>query len=124
VRFRRFAAIGEFPLAFPEDLMAVRQLAWQLRNIVLLFAALGLSIPATQGQQALRVNSPESAQAAAAIRELEKPLGGHIPIIAMTAHALKGFRKRCLEVGMDAYVTKPVNGQDLYKTLESLAATC
>ncbi len=47
-------------------------------------------------------------EATAAIREKEKASGGHIPIIAVTAHALKGDRERCLENGMDGYISKPV----------------
>jgi len=47
-------------------------------------------------------------EATAAIREKEKTSGGHIPIIAVTAHALKGDRERCLECGMDGYISKPV----------------
>ena len=47
-------------------------------------------------------------EATTAIREWEAKNGGHIPIIAMTAHAMAGDRERCLDAGMDEYVTKPV----------------
>jgi signal transduction histidine kinase/CheY-like chemotaxis protein len=48
-------------------------------------------------------------EATAAIREKERTLGGHIPIIAMTAHALKEDEDRCLDAGMDAYISKPID---------------
>jgi CheY-like chemotaxis protein len=47
------------------------------------------------------------------IRELECSRGGHIPIIALTAHALDADRRQCFEAGADAYVTKPVRVEDL-----------
>jgi CheY-like chemotaxis protein/HPt (histidine-containing phosphotransfer) domain-containing protein len=59
-------------------------------------------------------------QATAAIREKEKETGNHIPIIAMTAYALKGDRERCLAGGMDGYIAKPIEPCALFATIESL----
>lgn len=52
------------------------------------------------------------------IRKYEQEKDEHIPIIAMTAHAMKGDRERCLEAGMDGYVSKPVRARDLYQMIE------
>ena len=57
-------------------------------------------------------------EATTAIREKERSRGGHIPIVAMTAHALKEDEQRCLDSGMDAYVSKPI---DFQKTLRVIA---
>ena len=59
-------------------------------------------------------------EATAAVRARERVQGGHLPIVALTAHAMKGDRERCLEAGMDAYVAKPVNAEELFATLERL----
>ena len=59
-------------------------------------------------------------EATTAIREKEKSTGVHIPIIAMTAHALKGDEERCLSVGMDAYISKPIRTNELFATIERL----
>ena len=59
-------------------------------------------------------------QATAIIREKEKVSGKHIPIIAMTAYAMKGDRERCLAAGMDGYVPKPIRHQDLFDTIQAL----
>jgi two-component system sensor histidine kinase/response regulator len=61
--------------------------------------------------------------ATAAIRAREKSSGGHIPIVAMTAHAMEGDRDRCLKAGMDGYVTKPVEADRLVESVESAAGT-
>jgi two-component system sensor histidine kinase/response regulator len=56
-------------------------------------------------------------EATHAIRERERDTGGHIPIVAMTAHAMKGDRERCLEGGMDDYVSKPLQVEKLLAAL-------
>jgi two-component system sensor histidine kinase/response regulator len=57
-------------------------------------------------------------EATAAIRESEKLTGGHIPIVAMTAHALVGDQERCIASGMDGYVSKPIRTSELFATIE------
>jgi CheY-like chemotaxis protein len=57
--------------------------------------------------------------ATAAIRAKEKHTGQHIPIIAMTAHAMKGDEERCLESGMDGYVAKPIRPAALFAAIEA-----
>jgi CheY-like chemotaxis protein len=59
-------------------------------------------------------------EATAAIREIEKSEAAHIPIIAMTAHAMKGDRERCLAAGMDGYISKPFQIDELMKEIERL----
>jgi CheY-like chemotaxis protein len=59
-------------------------------------------------------------EATAVIRVKERQTGKHVPIIAMTAHAMKGDRERCLEAGMDGYVSKPIRAQQLFETLRSV----
>jgi len=56
----------------------------------------------------------------AVIRSKEARLGSHVPIIAMTAHAIKGDRERCLEAGMDAYVSKPIHARRLFAAIEEV----
>jgi CheY-like chemotaxis protein len=60
-------------------------------------------------------------EATRAIREIEAGSGRHIPILAMTAHAMKGDREKCLEAGMDGYVSKPVVVADLRQAIQDAA---
>ena len=77
------------------------------------------------------VQMPEMSglEAAAAIRKREACRGGYgpkgapVPVIAMTAHAMKGDRERCLEAGMDGYVCKPVRGAELYEAIARESCT-
>lgn len=59
-------------------------------------------------------------EATAAIREIESSGSDHMPIIAMTAHAMKGDRQRCLDAGMDDYVSKPFRPQELFAAVEKV----
>jgi CheY-like chemotaxis protein len=92
---------------------------------------------ATNGRQALEmldtqgfdlvvmdVSMPEmdGFEAAAAIRAREESTGAHIPILAMTAHAMKGDREKCLGAGMDGYVAKPVQAAQLFAAIDSVTA--
>jgi CheY-like chemotaxis protein len=68
----------------------------------------------------LEMPEMDGIQATQAIREREKQTGGHIPIIAMTAHAVQGYRERCLGAGMDGFLTKPIWPAELNAALRSV----
>ena len=59
-------------------------------------------------------------EATAAIRTWEKSRGKHVPIIAMTAHAMKSHREMCLEAGMDDYVSKPIRAKELFEKIQEV----
>ena len=59
-------------------------------------------------------------EATAAIRQTEQITGLHIPIVAMTAHAMAGDRQRFLQAGMDGYVSKPIHSRELLEAIESV----
>jgi signal transduction histidine kinase/DNA-binding response OmpR family regulator len=62
-------------------------------------------------------------EATAAIREREKSSGKHLPIIALTAHAMKGDEDRCLGAGANSYLSKPIQHRELFSTIERLVPT-
>jgi CheY-like chemotaxis protein len=66
------------------------------------------------------VQMPEMSglEATAAIRERERRSGTHVPIVAMTAHALPADRERCLQAGMDGYLAKPIHADELVAAVE------
>jgi CheY-like chemotaxis protein len=59
-------------------------------------------------------------EATAAVREMEKGTGRHVPIVALTAHAMKGDRERCLAAGMDGYIGKPIRAEELFEQIDAL----
>jgi len=59
-------------------------------------------------------------EATRAIREMEERRGGHTPIVAVTAYALKQDEEQCLAAGMDAYISKPVDFKKLLETIRGL----
>jgi PAS domain S-box-containing protein len=59
-------------------------------------------------------------EATDAIRKQEQKSGGHIPIIALTAHAMKGDREKCLDAGMDGYITKPIKSKILLAEIKKV----
>jgi PAS domain S-box-containing protein len=94
-------------------------------------------VPAANGREALAllqreafdlvlmdVQMPEldGLETTAAIRERERTTGGHVPIVALTAHAMKGDAEKCLAAGMDGYLAKPLQGRELEAAIEAALA--
>lgn len=61
-------------------------------------------------------------EATVAVREQERKSGFHLPIIAMTAHSMRGDRERCLSAGMDGYVAKPITSGELFAAIEEVTS--
>ena len=59
-------------------------------------------------------------EATASFREQERKSGSHTPVLALTAHAMKGDRERCLEAGMDDYIAKPIQAAQLLERIDKL----
>jgi CheY-like chemotaxis protein len=96
--------MAHYTLDFAEDgLMAVKM--WEKGEYDLLL--MDIQMPVMDGFEATGV-----------IRSKERQRGGHIPIIAMTAHAFPEDRERCLAAGMDGYISKPIDFQKCLKVVE------
>ena len=71
----------------------------------------------------LQMPEMDGLEATAAIRAQERGTSMHIPIVALTAHAMNSDRERCLASGMDAYLSKPIRQSELQDVLDHCAAT-
>jgi CheY-like chemotaxis protein len=71
----------------------------------------------------LQMPDMDGLEATTAVREQERDTMTHIPIIAMTAHAMPGDAERCLAMGMDGYVAKPVKPADLHAAIKGVLGT-
>jgi two-component system sensor histidine kinase/response regulator len=70
----------------------------------------------------LQMPEMDGFEATVAIREKEKAGGARLPIVALTAHAMKGDREKCLAAGMDGYLTKPIRTVELDEVLKKYLA--
>ncbi len=107
VTSRLLEKYGFQTLAAHSGRAALEMLQWEPVDLVLM----DVQMPDIDGLEATR-----------RIRELEKKTGAHLPILAMTANAMQGDRDKCLSAGMDGYLAKPVQSDQLYQAIESLLA--
>lgn len=96
---------GHEVVAVPDGHVAVEECRRARFDVVLM----DIQMPVMDGLEATR-----------AIRSWEESAGGHATIIAMTAYAMKGDRERCLEAGMDGYVSKPIDSKELFRLIDEL----
>jgi CheY-like chemotaxis protein/HPt (histidine-containing phosphotransfer) domain-containing protein len=104
VALHMLSKAGHSTVAVSNGKKAVAALARERFELVLM----DIQMPEMDGLEATR-----------AIRAEEEKSGRHVPIVAMTAHAMKGDRERCLAAGMDDYVSKPVQADALFRVIQS-----
>ena len=126
--------VGHMKILLAEDnavnqMLAVRMLEKHGHQVVV--AANGKTALELSGKEEfdlilMDVQMPEmdGLEATAAIRVRERSSGKHVPIIAMTAHAMVGDRERCLAAGMDSYASKPVRFEELFREIERVIHSC
>jgi two-component system, sensor histidine kinase and response regulator len=105
VAVRMLEHLGHRVVVAPHGVAALAALEKESFDVVLM----DLQMPEMDGFLALR-----------AIREREEERGGHLPVIALTAHAMQGDRERCISAGFDGYLAKPIRQADLQMALRPL----
>jgi two-component system, sensor histidine kinase and response regulator len=70
----------------------------------------------------IRMPELDGFQVIEALRRREQAAGGHLPVVALTAHAMKEDRERCLQAGMDDYLSKPIRAAELFAVLDRVLA--
>lgn len=126
-------AFGPLRVLVAEDNQVNRQLAVRLlekRGHTTAIACDGREALAVLEQQRfdlvlMDVQMPvmDGLEVARVIRARERTTGDHMPIIATTAHAMKGDEEQCLEAGMDAYVSKPISAFQLFTKIEQVVCS-
>jgi two-component system sensor histidine kinase/response regulator len=100
---------GHQPVAVANGRLAVAAVAQQRPGAGFDLVLMDVQMPEMDGLEAART-----------LRGAEATTGAHLPIIALTAQAMKGDRERCLEAGMDGYVSKPIDRDQLFATIEEV----
>jgi len=112
-----------FPLAYAQVVDALEKRGYTVsvaNNGREALTILGDAAPGWFACALMDVQMPEMGgfECTTLIRDHEQISGRHLPIIAMTAHAMKGDDARCLAAGMDAYLSKPIDQVDLFDVIE------
>ena len=120
--------MGPLRVLLAEDNAVNRLVATRLlekRGHSVVVAANGREVLAALGKESydlvfmdIQMPDMDGIEATAAIREKEKTSGTHQLVIALTAHAMKGDQERCFNAGMDDYLAKPIQPQELDGLLE------
>jgi two-component system sensor histidine kinase/response regulator len=100
---------GHQPVAVENGRLALAAVAQQRAGAAFDLVLMDVQMPEMDGLEAART-----------LRGAEASTGVHLPIVALTAQAMKGDRERCLEAGMDGYVTKPIDRDQLFATIEQV----
>ena len=109
VAVRMLEKMGHTPVVANNGSEALMLLATRSFDLVLM----DIQMPSMDGLTATRK-----------VRETEIQTQSHLPIVAMTAHAMKGDRERCIEAGMDAYITKPITFERLEQAIADALHSC
>src|SRR5262249_12684813 len=107
-------ALGELQIADPSQSASAGQVVLGNGSAEILYDLVLMDV---------QMPEMDGLEATAIIRAHEQKAGGHIPILAMTAHAMKGDREECLAAGMDGYLSKPIQPAELRRAIAALTSS-